>query len=152
MTNKEFTIVRDLDAVPDRVWEAWTDPELMAQWMHPNGVHTPRESVSSDVRVGGRYAYTMVHDETGTEYPTGGQYLELDRPRLLVCTWGLPDDPVDTAPRVTVRLGPTDAGTRMTFTCVGIEAHPGDDNVYDGWSEALDNLDQQTSGVRTRQD
>ncbi|MFD4366837.1 SRPBCC domain-containing protein [Rhodococcus sp. NPDC058521] len=140
MTDKQFTIVRNLDATPQQVWDAWTRPALMAEWMHPKGVRTARESVSSDVRVDGRYAYTMVHETTGTEYPVGGRYLELDPPKLLVCTWGAPEDPEDTAARVTVRLDPSDTGTRMTFTCAGIDAHPGDDNVYDGWSEALENL------------
>lgn len=137
--DRSFTLVRTLPTTPDRVWRAWTDPAVMSQWMHPSGVVTPRESVSAEPVVGGRYKYTMVNEATGKEYPTGGRYLELDEPRRLVCTWGAPDADVQTTPRVSVDLEAYDGGTRMTFTC-GIVAGPGDE-IYDGWAEALDNLE-----------
>ena len=44
MTVKEFTIVREFDATPDRVWSAWIEPDQMAHWL-PDGVSTPRESI-----------------------------------------------------------------------------------------------------------
>lgn len=31
-------IVRDFDARPDRVYRAWTDPELVIQWMGPRTI------------------------------------------------------------------------------------------------------------------
>ncbi|WP_203580022.1 SRPBCC family protein [Microbacterium hibisci] len=136
MKTPSFTLTREFAAGPEAVWSAWTDPVLMSRWMHPAGVTTPLESVSSDPVVGGSYAYTMV-DESGTEYPTAGKYLELVRPSRIVCTWGPAGDPA-AASRLTVELEPTAIGTRMTFTC-GVEAAPGDD-VHDGWAEALDSL------------
>ena len=31
-----ITIVRDFDAPADKVYRAWTDPELVVQWLGPN--------------------------------------------------------------------------------------------------------------------
>lgn len=64
-TTTGFILVRTLPADPETVWSAWTDPDEAAQWFHPEGLSTPRDSVQMDVRVGGRYIYTMVDDTDG---------------------------------------------------------------------------------------
>src|SRR5690606_28061767 len=74
-TTKEFTITREFDAPRATVWRAWTDPTIAAQWWHPHKV-TLKDGARIDLRVGGSYAYTMVIPD-GTEYPTGGEYLEV---------------------------------------------------------------------------
>ncbi|GAB2598834.1 SRPBCC family protein [Pseudactinotalea suaedae] len=139
MTSKEFTIVREFDATPDRIWSAWVEPDQMAHWL-PDGVSTPRESISVDLRVGGRYAYTMINDETGATYPTGGEYIELEAPHRLVMSWGHPTDSIEDAMQITVDLEPVGGRTRMTFTLQGVEGAPGDGFIYDGWDEALASL------------
>ena len=35
-----LSIVRDFDAPPDRVFRAWTDPELVVRWLGPNSIET----------------------------------------------------------------------------------------------------------------
>jgi uncharacterized protein YndB with AHSA1/START domain len=136
----EFTLTRLLDAPPELVWRAWTDPAELARWHHPRGVAIPSESISADVRQGGRYRYTLVVIATGEEYPTGGVYLEVDEPERLVFTWAKPSDPVEDAPVVTLDLRRRGAQTELTFHLRGLSGFAGDDNVYDGWSEALDML------------
>jgi uncharacterized protein YndB with AHSA1/START domain len=135
-----FTLVRDFDATPEDLWSAWTDPDEIAVWWHPRGASTPRESVQVDARVGGRYTYTMVNDETGDAYPTGGVYLEVQPFERLVFTWGDPDAAPDDAPVATVTLAPNGGRTRMTFELRGVEGRPGDGFFYDGWDSALDVL------------
>jgi uncharacterized protein YndB with AHSA1/START domain len=137
---KEFTITRTFDAPRSVIWRAWTDEGEAAVWWHPREVTTPRESVKIDARTGGRYEYLMITAD-GEEYPTAGEYLEVVDQERLVFTWAEPGDSVEGAPVITVELTDApDGRTEMTFTLVGIEAQPGDDNVYDGWSEAFDVL------------
>ena len=76
-TRKQFTIIREFAAPREAVWRAWTDPAMAAQWWHPHEVVTPPESVQIDLRVGGTYEYLMIAPD-GSEYPTGGEYLEVD--------------------------------------------------------------------------
>ena len=76
----------------------------------------------------------------GTEYPTTGVYREITPPERLVFTWGSPGDDDDAAPVISIDLAAHgDAGeqTLMTFHVQGIDGHPGDENVYDGWDSGV---------------
>jgi uncharacterized protein YndB with AHSA1/START domain len=133
----QFSITRTFDAPRELVWRAWTEESEFAQWMHPFGVST--DTVSLDVRVGGRYRYTMTNDETGEEFPTGGEYLEVEPIDRLVFTWGEPDAPADAAPVITLAFAERGAQTELLFHLRGHEGNPGDGFIYDGWDEALTN-------------
>ncbi len=139
-TQKQFTIVRVFDAPRDVLWRAWTDPEEWPHWMHLTGLTTPRESVSADVRAGGRYGYTMVAPD-GTGYPSGGVYREVVEPERLVFTWADPADPDGDAPLITVTLDDLgDGRTQQTFHVLGVDGHAGDDFIYDGWDQVFEEL------------
>lgn len=143
----EFTITRTFDAPRKLVWRAWTDESELAQWLHPFGVTT--ESVSFDVRVGGRYRYTMINVETGDTYPTGGEFVEVEPFDRLVFSWGEPDAAVDEAPRVSltfIERGDRGEQTELLFHLRGFEGKPGDGFVYDGWDEALTNMSRLLAG------
>lgn len=139
-TTRGFTLVRNLDATPIEIWDAWTNPDAVAHWLHPRGLTTPRESVSIDARVGGRYVYTMVNDHIGEEYVTGGEYREVVSHEKLVFTWGGPDENPDDCPLITVTIEPLGELTRMRFDLRGRDGMRGDADVYDGWDSALDVL------------
>ena len=145
--DKQFTITRTFDAPRDLVWKAWTDPNEAAVWWHPRGIEIKPGTVAVDVRVGGRYAYTMVNPADGQEYPTAGVYREVTPPERLVFTWGSPDDRDEDVPVITVELRelPEDR-TEMRFHLLGIDGQPGDENVYDGWDSAFDILAEQLVG------
>ncbi|MDF2721804.1 MAG: hypothetical protein K0Q59_1479 [Paenibacillus sp.] len=132
----EFTITRNLNARRELVWRAWTEKKELAAWL-PS---TPLESISFDVREGGRYRYTMVNLETGEEYHTGGVFLDVVPFERLVFTWGNPDAPIEDSPVVTLTLTAHGDRTEMIFHLRGCAGHPGDKYFYDGWSNALDDL------------
>ena len=54
---RQLLIERTLDAPPDRVFDAFTDPDQLKQWWWPNGFSCPAAEV--DLRVGGRYRLAM---------------------------------------------------------------------------------------------
>ncbi|MGV2984540.1 SRPBCC family protein [Microbacterium sp. AGC85] len=140
----QFSITRTFDAPRELVWKAWTDETELAQWLHPFGVST--DSVSFDVRVGGRYRYTMTNDETGEKFPTGGEYIEVDPVDRLVFTWGEPEAPVEGAPVITLTFAERGAQTELVFHLRGHEGNPGDGFIYDGWDEALTNFGRFLAG------
>lgn len=140
----EFSITRTLDAPRDLVWRAWTDESELAQWLGPFGVTT--DSVAFDVRAGGRYRYTMTNDETGEQFPTGGEFLEVLPQDRLVFTWGEPDTPVESAPVITLTFSPQGEQTELVLHLRGYDGQPGDGFVFDGWDEALTNLDRHLRG------
>lgn len=139
-SSRGFTIERLLDATPEQIWNAWTDADDAARWWHPVGMTTPRDTVTIDAKKGGRYAYTMVDDASGEEYPTGGVYREVVPQERLVFTWGEPDADPDDTPVVTVAIASAGDLTRLTFDLRGVDGMAGDDSFYDGWASALDEL------------
>lgn len=82
--DQKVLITRIFDAPRDVVFQAWTDPEQVAQWFGPDGFDTPRETVIIDLRVGGRYELGMVQQQSGVVFPVRYEIIELDPPRLLV--------------------------------------------------------------------
>lgn len=50
-------VVRTVDATPQEVWAAWTEPDLVRRWWGPTGFSCPRADM--DVRAGGTSHVTM---------------------------------------------------------------------------------------------
>jgi uncharacterized protein YndB with AHSA1/START domain len=63
-----------IEAEPDFVFDYFTDPEALVRWMGDRAVLDPRP--------GGEF--TLYFDDRCVE----GRYVEIDRPRRLVITWG----------------------------------------------------------------
>lgn len=55
--NHQIHVKREFAAAPDRVWAAWTEPELLDQWWAPRPYQT--ETHAMDFRSGGRWFYAM---------------------------------------------------------------------------------------------
>ena len=72
-------------APPARVFEAISDPKQTAQWWGQKGMYRLTET-KADVRVGGKWLSAGVGQD-GKAFSVSGEYLEVDRPRLLVHTW-----------------------------------------------------------------
>jgi uncharacterized protein YndB with AHSA1/START domain len=81
----ELRIVREYDAPVQLVWDAWTDPEQVAQWWGPRGFTLTHHS--KDLRPGGHWHYTM-HGPDGTDYENRAAYLEVEPLKKLVYDHG----------------------------------------------------------------
>jgi uncharacterized protein YndB with AHSA1/START domain len=82
-TAQEITIRRVFDAPRELVWNAWTEPDQIAQWWGPRGWSTPLENITMEVRPGGAFRVTQ-HSEDGTEMTVQGVYREVVEPERLV--------------------------------------------------------------------
>ena len=69
---------REFDYPRELVWEAYTEPELLAQWLGPHGSNM---TVEADVRVGGKYTWKE------GEMQFWGEYREVDPPSVLESTF-----------------------------------------------------------------
>jgi len=117
---REVTVVRVLDATPEEVWDAWTEPAAFAAWFSTPPFSTPASTVEMDVRVGGQWHATQVSSEDDTELPFAGVYREVEEPTRLVFTFEDVGDRSNPNIEVaTVTLRETDAGTEMTFHQTG---------------------------------
>jgi uncharacterized protein YndB with AHSA1/START domain len=82
-SDRELVLTRLIDAPRERLYEAWTDPELLKRWFAPLPYTTPRAEL--DVRPGGATLVVM-RDPQGNEYPNRGVYLEVVPNERLVIT------------------------------------------------------------------
>ncbi len=63
-TSRKIYIVREFNAPIEKIWKAWTDPEILDKWWAPK----PSKVVTKimDFRVGGMWQFAMVTPR-GTE-------------------------------------------------------------------------------------
>jgi uncharacterized protein YndB with AHSA1/START domain len=108
----EIRITRIYDAPVQAVWDAWTDPEQVAQWWGPRGFTITHRS--KDLKPGGHWSYTM-HGPDGTDYPNTTKYFEVEECKKLVYDHG---GSADRPPlfRVTVLFSEVKGKTKMDMT------------------------------------
>jgi uncharacterized protein YndB with AHSA1/START domain len=83
--DREIVMTRALDAPRRLVFDAFTKPELVKQWLlGPPGWTMPVCEI--DLRVGGVYRYVWRRDSDGSEMGMGGVYREVVAPERLVAT------------------------------------------------------------------
>lgn len=110
--SNEIRITRVYDAPVQAVWDAWTDPEQVAQWWGPRGFTLTTHS--KDLKPGGGWNYTM-HGPDGVDYPNKTRYLEVEEHSKLVYDHGSNDDRPPLF-RVTVLFSEIDGKTRMDMS------------------------------------
>lgn len=107
--SNELHITRVYDAPVEAVWDAWTDPEQVAQWWGPRGFTLTTHG--KDLRPGGYWDYTM-HGPDGVDYHNKTRYFEVEKHAKLVYDHGGTDD---RAPlfRVKVLFSAVEGKTKM---------------------------------------
>jgi uncharacterized protein YndB with AHSA1/START domain len=71
----EAVVTRVFEAPRAEVRAALTEPEHFAAWFGTPPYTTPVRTVEIDLRPGGAFRATMVHESDGTELPFRGQHL-----------------------------------------------------------------------------
>lgn len=145
LTDRDLTITRVINASREKVYRAWTEPELLVQWFTPRPYTTP--SAEMDVRVGGSSLIVMRSPE-GVDFPNRGVFLEVVRNERLVFT-----DAYTTAwepspkPFMTGILTFEDLGGKTKYTAVVRHWTVADREAHEkmgfhaGWGLATDQLE-----------
>jgi uncharacterized protein YndB with AHSA1/START domain len=105
-------VTHHFNASPERVFDAWLDPKTAGKWLFatPTGQMV---RVEIDARVGG--SFVIVDRRNGEDVEHTGEYLEIDRPRRLVFTFGVPKySPLFT--KVTIEIEAAASGCDLTLT------------------------------------
>lgn len=132
-------VVREFNAAPEEVFEAWVDPDWLGRWMFGPDVREEEIiKLETDPRQGGTFSFAVRRD--GEVINHIGSYLELDRPNRMVFTWSVEPDPGEDSV-VTVEIVPLQDGCRLTL----VHRLPPRwtdyaDRTEAGWSLMLDKL------------
>jgi len=84
-------IIREFEAPPERVFRAFVDPELFAQWCGPRSIDTTVDRW--DARTGGEWRYTA--SRAGDDFTMGfwGSFHEVRPAERIVQTWAFDGNP-----------------------------------------------------------
>ena len=130
-----------------RVYEAWTNPEILKQWFGPAAMHTP--DVSLDVRVGGAYRIEFAPNNQqappdgkacgGTNTAAFGEYTKIVPNELLQFSWSSNWQPGEDS-LVTVSLKDVEGGTELTLIHENFNSEESREGHNKGWAGSFDKL------------
>jgi len=129
-----LTVERRLAAAPERVFEAWLDPESLGRWLFatPEGV---MERVEVDPRIGGRFLVAERRGEELAEHH--GEYVALDRPRRIAFDFWTSFS--EELTRVTITIEADGEGSLLSLRHDGVWADY-EERTEKGWAMILGNL------------
>ena len=141
MTDEQvLRIERTFDAPIERVFDAWTSPDVLTRWLHADPAwSTPVAEV--DLRVGGTVRVVMRDPETGATWGARGEYAVIEAPHRLAFTWIWDHDPPH---EQMVELQFSEREGRTTVLMINSRV-PTDELRRDqerGWQRCYDNLDR----------
>ena len=137
-SNTSFTVSRTVDASRDKVFDAWTKPEILKRWWGPPGFTAP--SADIDLRPGGKYRIGMRGPE-GDIFYLAGTFVEIKKPEKIVYTWAWEEE---SGPGheslVTVEFHARGAKTEVVVTHERLAGAESRDKHIHGWVGCLDKL------------
>jgi len=138
---------RTIKASRQRVFEAWTKPDLIAKWFRPT--EEIRVVIArADPKQGGEYRIGFQSPDSDQVNIVSGTYVEFDPPNRFVMTWAwqAPNDSFEESylgqvSKVTIELSETtDGRTELTLTHEGLPTTDICEHHAWGWNGALDFL------------
>jgi uncharacterized protein YndB with AHSA1/START domain len=137
----KLRLEREFEATAEEVFDAWTNPEVLARWWGP-APSWDSVRCAVDLRVGGGYVMRVRDPDSGTELEVGGEYREIDPPRRLVYTWcwaaGGPNPGLVTV--VTVEFVALGDRTLVVLEHVGLGTEDSRTRHGEGWNAAFNRL------------
>lgn len=143
-TTMTLQVTRSFDVSPERVFDAWLDPEMARRFLFatPTGEMV---RVQIDARVGGKFVIVRRTDSDDVEHV--GEYLAIERPRHLVFTFAVPKFSAQFT-QVTIDIAPSDQGCVLTLTHEGVPPEWAE-RTQEGWGMILGTLDRRLHDYAT---
>jgi uncharacterized protein YndB with AHSA1/START domain len=138
VTVPALVLRRTYNVPRQRVFDAWTKPEIAAMFLGPGEVKT--RDIKMDVRPGGRYSLTMLTPDG--DMNVGGVYRDVRAPERLSMTWRWEEDnkadEFDTL--LTLEFNEVDGGTELVLTHEQLASMESRERHTEGWTAIVDQL------------
>src|ERR1700693_1126996 len=131
-----LVVHKNIQAPPERLFQAWTQPAQLRHWWGPEGVACIGAEV--DLRVGGRYRIVNRLAD-GKVLWINGEFLSIEAPYKLVYTWAL-ESVAGQTETVTVQFRSQGEATEVIVTHQGIPTVPIRQRHEHGWDGCLGGL------------
>jgi uncharacterized protein YndB with AHSA1/START domain len=143
-SNHELVLTRLIDAPREKLFRAWTEPEILKQWFAPLPYTTPHAEL--DVRPGGAN-FVVMRGPDGKDLPNRGIYLEIVKNERIVFTDAYTKAWEPSAkPFMTVILTFEDEGGKTRYTARARHWTAADRDAHEkmgfhqGWGQCADQL------------
>ena len=141
MNDLTLSVSKTIHAPIEKVFDAWLDPKLLAQFILPMP-GMPQPEVENEPQQGG--IFTIVMHVGEDKVPHTGEYLEVDRPNKLVFSWVSPFS--TDGSEVTINFNEVDSSaTEVELTHVRFIDEEARADHEGGWANILEMLDEMLS-------
>lgn len=123
----QVKIRRSYDVPAQTIYDAWTNPDQICQWLTRGGTY------EGSVRVGGRYQLDMLHNDRLWEHK--GTYLDLDPPHLIEFTWISPHGTYDSETIVRIEIADLGSGCEMVLIHTKLPDQKQTEDHGRGWAQ-----------------
>ena len=141
--DRSITINRVIEAPPERVYEAFVDPDELTAWLPPEGFSA--EVHEFDATEGGTFRMSFTADIEELEpyaHTFHGTYEEVSPGERIVYTEEFESNDPGMAGEMTttVTFGKVSGGTEVTAHQAGIPENIPPQDANEGWNDSLGNL------------
>ena len=145
MSSHTLQIELTFRAPAQAVFDAFTNPEVMRRWWHPERDWETSEA-EVDLRVGGAVRVVMHDPANEVDHGGGGVYTEIEPPRRLAFTWLWDGDTRRTL--IELDFEERDGATTVSFAHSGLWDEEAVRGHEGGWNRTFDNLEAVLAGER----
>ena len=142
-THERVVVTRRYAAEPEQVFDAFLDVSIARRFLFATA---SGEMITAEIdpRVGGAFTFIERRPDMG-DVRHVGEYLDIDRPRRLVFSFGVPQyDPRMTT--VIIEIRPIGEGCELTLTNEGVPPDYAERNA-EGWTRILAGLPPAYEGI-----
>jgi len=138
-----LVLKRQFSASIERVFDAWTKTEILAQWFGPQGAVVSH--AENDLSVGGKYIIEITSPD-GNNIKHFGQYVQITRPHTLIFSWMLENQPCGGSAGlcaetlVSLEFKSLETATELTLTHERLPGKQAYDGHKFGWNSSFDSL------------
>jgi len=142
-TRDVLVVKRKFSASMVRVFDAWTNAEVLAEWFGPEGFSVFRSEVN--LSVGGKYDIE-INAPDGNRIRHFGRYVEISKPHKLVFTWMLENqsckgsEGLCAETLVSIEFKSVDQETEIILTHERLPSKEAYDGHEFGWNSSFDSL------------
>ena len=141
---EHLEVTRTIRAGRQRVFDAWTSPDMIVQWWGAGGITCPEAQF--DLTVGGIYRIANQSPDGAVMWITG-TFSHIDPPISLTYTWAMEPVDLEAEPSIVeVTFDEVDDGTLVTVRQTRISSAEERTMHLAGWNGCLDGLRELLAG------
>lgn len=141
LAKRTLSLKKTFDAPIELVWEAWTQPEHIAQWWGPKGMKV--NVIEHNFKIDGKWKYAMAMPD-GSEFSSDGVYSEIVELEKIVSSANF--RPMTEGVEIRAVFKKNGDKTNFIFSVV----HPTEEyrnqqekmGFYNGWGSAFNRLEE----------